>query len=103
MLLLLAFASGFLLMHSLGWSLTHARWLGTKVGLAFFLLVPLEGMHAFIHLKWLRPGLAASRPGALAKDFVRGLGVEEMLRTLELVLFTPAVPLLAWLSWRKPF
>ena len=90
-------------MQSHGWSLTHARWLGAKVGLACFLLVPLEGMHALIHFKWIRPGLRASLPGVFGRDLVRGLGVEEMLRTLELVLFTPAVPLLVWLSWRKPF
>ena len=99
----LLFGSGLLLLWSHGWSLTHARWLGAKVGLASFLMLPLECMHAFVHMLWMRPGLRGSRPGALARTFERGLGVEEMLRTLELVLFSPAVPLLVWLSWRKPF
>jgi hypothetical protein len=95
--------SGLLLMQSYGWGETHARWLGVKLGLVVFLLVPLEGMHAWIAHAWIAPGLRESREGALARALVRGLGVEEMIRTLQLVLLTPGVPLVVWLSARKPF
>jgi hypothetical protein len=94
--------SGLLLMQSYGWGPARARWLGAKLGLVAFLFVPLQGMHAFIAHAWIRPGLR--RSGAtFAKPFVRGLGVEEMIRTLELVLGVPAVLLLVWLSVAKPF
>ena len=95
--------SGLLLMQSYGWGETHARWLGVKLGLVVFLLVPLEGMHAWIAHAWIAPGLRRSRDNAFAKELARGLGVEDMLRTLELVLLTPGVPLLVWLSVSKPF
>jgi len=95
--------SGALLMQSYGWSPTRARWLGVKLGLVVFLFVPLEGMHGWIAHAWIAPGLRASGGGAFAKALVRGLGVEEMIRTLELVLLTPAVALLVWLSVWKPF
>ncbi len=101
--LLLALLSGVLLMQVHGWGLTHARWLGVKVSLVAFLLVPLEAMHAWVAWLWLRPGLRESRAGEFRKPLLRGLAVEEMLRTLELLLLTPGVPLLVWLSLRKPF
>lgn len=94
--------SGTLLLEAQGWALSHARWLGLKVGLTAFLLLPLEGMHAFIAQAWIARGLRASTPGAPSRLLERGLGIEQMLRTLELLLFTPAVPLLVWLSLRKP-
>ena len=34
---------------------------------------------------------------------MRGLGVEEMIRTLEVPLFGVGLPLLLWLSFRRPF
>ena len=95
--------SGLLLMQSHGWSVNRARWLGVKLGLVVFLLLPLEGMHAYIAHAWIARGLGASRGGAFAKALVRGLGVEEMIRTRELVLVLPAVALLVWLSVAKPF
>lgn len=95
--------SGLLLMQSYGWSPTRARWLGVKLGLVVFLLVPLQGMHGWIAHAWIAPGLRGSSGGAFAKTLVRGLGIEEMIRTLELVLMAPAVALLVWLSVRKPF
>jgi hypothetical protein len=94
--------SGVALMQLYGWSLTHGRWLGVKVGLVTFLPLPLEGMHAWIAHAWIGPGLRESRDGALAQSLVRGLGVEEMIRALELLLLTPGVPLLVWLSVAKP-
>lgn len=99
----LLIVSGLLLMQSYGWSPTRARWLGVKLGLVVFLLVPLEGMHAWIAHTWIAPGLRGSSGGAFAKRLLRGLGIEDMLRTLELVLMAPATALLVWLSLRKPF
>ena len=95
-------ASGLFLTQAHGLSLTRARWLSVKAGLAAFLLLPLEGMHAYVAHTWIARGLRASTPGAFARILARGLGVEEMLRTLELLLFTPAVLLLVWLSLAKP-
>jgi hypothetical protein len=99
----LVLGSGLLLMQSHGWGPARARWLGTKLGLVTFLLVPLEAMHAFIAHTWIRQGLRESGAAGFAKPLVRGLGVEEMIRTLELVLGVPAVALLVWLSVEKPF
>ena len=99
----LLLVSGLLLMQSYGWGPARARWLGTKLGLVTFLFVPLEGMHAFIAHTWIRPGLRASGASGFARMLERGLGVEEMLRTLELVLGVPAVCLSIWLSVAKPF
>jgi len=100
----LLLVSGLLLMQSYGWGPTRARWLSTKLGLVTFLFVPLSGMHAFIAHTWVREGLRGGRgPAGFARPLQRGLGVEEMLRTLELVLGVPAVGLLIWLSVAKPF
>jgi hypothetical protein len=99
----LALLSGLLLMQLHGWGVTHARWLGAKLGLVAFLLLPLEAMHAWVAWSWIAPGLGESRAFGFSKALVRGLGVEEMIRTLELVLAAPAVLLLVWLSMAKPF
>lgn len=96
-------ASGLLLVQASGLGLARERWLATKAGLVFSLLAPLEGMHAYVAHAWIARGLRESAPGAFARSLERGLGVEQMLRTLELLLFTPAVPLLVWLSVAKPF
>ncbi len=101
---LAALLSGLLLMQNHGWALTHGRWLGAKLGGVAFLLVPLEAMHAYVARFWIAPGLRESAGGAsFAKTLVRGLGIEEMIRTLELVVGLPAVAALVWLSVAKPF
>lgn len=100
---LLALCSGALLMLLHGWAPTRARWLGVKLGLVAFLLVPLEGLHLLVADGWLARGLREARPEAPSRLLERGLGVEEMVRTLELILFTPAVPLIVWLSLAEPF
>lgn len=99
----LLLATGVLLMREHGWGLTRARWLTLKLGLVAFLVVPLEGMHAFIAHGWIARGLRQSCQPPLAKDLARGLGVEEMLRALAIPLLGIGLPLLIWLSVRKPF
>lgn len=85
-----------------GWGLSHARWLGVKVGLVAFLFVPLQVMHAYVCHVWIARGLGQTSAPPYAKDLVRGLGMEEMIRTLEAVLFGAAVPLVIWLSVCRP-
>jgi hypothetical protein len=95
--------SGALLMREHGWRLDHPRWLTLKLGVVGFLLVPLEGMHAFIAHVWIARGLRRTVAPPFAKDLVRGLGVEEMLRTLAIPLWGLGLPLVVWLSVARPF
>jgi hypothetical protein len=85
-----------------GFSLGHPRWLGAKLLIVAFLVVPLEAMHAWASHAWIRRGLrgAGDRSTALLR---RGLALEEMIRTLEAVLLGLGVPIVAWLSWARPF
>jgi hypothetical protein len=100
---LLLLITGVLLMREHGWGLTRARWLTLKLGLVAFLVVPLEGMHAFIAHGFIARGLRQTPAPPLAKDLLRGLGVEEMLRALAIPLFGIGLPLILWLSLRRPF
>ena len=102
LLFALALAAGLALMAARGWGLGHARWLGLKLGLVAFLLVPLEGMHAYICHGWIAPGLRATAAPPYAKDLERGIGMEAMLRAIALPLLVLALPLLVWLSVVKP-
>jgi hypothetical protein len=99
---LAAVASGAALMSAHGWRLGHPRWLALKVGLVAFLFTPLEGFHAYVAHVWIP---TAQRTGRKAGERLveRGLGMEAMIRTLELVLLTVAVPLVLWLSIGRPF
>ena len=101
-LLLVALASGALLVETQGLGPAWARWLALKLGLVAFLVVPMEAMHAFVAHGWTEPGL---RGTAASEDrrVARGLGIEEMLRTLAIPLFGVGIPLILWLSFRKPF
>lgn len=99
----LVLVTGALLMQAHGWSITRARWLTLKLGLVLFLVVPFEAMHAFICHGWIASGLRRTREAPLARDLERGIGVEEMLRTLAIPLLGIGVPLLVWLSVRRPF
>ena len=56
--------------------------------LTLFLLVPLEAMHAWICHVSITRGLAETAAPPLSKDLVRGIGIDDILRTL-------AAPLLA--------
>ena len=100
--LLLAIVTGAGLMAAHGWGLGHPRWLGLKVGLVVFLIVPLEGFHAFVCHAWLPQ--ARRWGGVMGERRVeRGVGMEEMIRTLGIPLLGLAVPLMVWLSVKKPF
>jgi hypothetical protein len=98
-----ALAAGVALLLHRHWGLGHARWLAVKIGLTLFLLVPLEAMHAWIAHSWIARGLAQTAAPPLSKDLVRGIGMDDMLRALAAPLLLASVPLLAWLSLRKPW
>jgi hypothetical protein len=91
-----------LLLHR-HWGLGHARWLALKIGLTLFLLIPLEAMHAWIAHAWIAGGLRQTAAPPFSKDLVRGIGMDDMLRALAAPLLAASVPLLAWLSLRKPW
>jgi hypothetical protein len=86
-----------------GWGLGHARWLALKLGLVVFLVLPLEAMHAYIAHVWIAHGLRQAATPSDAKDLERGLGMEEMIRALAVPLLSLGLPLILWLSLRKPF
>jgi hypothetical protein len=90
-------------MQAQGLGPTRARWLALKLGLVLFLVLPMEAMHAFIAHGWSADGLRRTQAPPFHKDLARGLGVEEMLRTLALPLFGLGLPLVLWLSFRRPF
>jgi hypothetical protein len=96
-------ASGALLMSRHGWRLDHPRWLTLKLGVVAFLLTPLEAMHAFMVHVWMARGLRRTSAPPFDRDLVRGLGVEEMLRTLAIPLWGLGLPLVVWLSVARPF
>ena len=98
-----ALLAGLGLMLARGWALSHARWLGLKVGLVVFLLVPLEGMHVWVSHWWIDRGLRETAAPPFARDLARGIGMEDMLRAIAIPLLGLAVPLLVWLSVFKPF
>jgi hypothetical protein len=100
---LLLLLTGALLMREHGWSITRARWLTLKLGLVLFLVVPFEAMHAFIAHGWIAKGLHQTERAPLAKDLARGIGVEEMLRTLAIPLLGLGLPLILWLTLKQPF
>ena len=101
--IMVALLAGGGLMIGRHWSLGHARWLDLKLGLVAFLLIPLEAMHAYVNHVWIERGLRQAGGGSLSRDLDRGLALDEMVRTLAVVLLGVAVPLLVWLSVRKPF
>jgi len=81
----------------------RAAWLHLKLGLVAFLVVPLEGMHAYVCHVWIARGLRSTAAPPFAKDLARGLGMQEMIHALEVPLLGTGVPLLTWLSLAKPF
>lgn len=102
-LIAVALLSGLGLLLARGWTLSHARWLGLKVGLVVFLLVPLEGMHVWVSHRWIDRGLRETAAPPFSKDLARGIGMEDMLRAIAIPLLGLALPLLVWLSVFKPF
>jgi hypothetical protein len=93
-----ALGSGLILLDVLGLALGRYRWLDLKLGLVAFLLLPLEGMHA-----WIARGLRQTAAPPFSRDLARGIGMDDMVRTLSAVLLGAALPLLVWLSVREPF
>lgn len=103
LLLALALTSGWLLLEAQGGGMSRARWLALKLGLVVFLVVPMEAMHAFVAHFWTARGLGQTPAPSIDRQLARGLGIEEMLRTLAIPLLGIGVPLILWLSFRKPF
>jgi hypothetical protein len=101
--LAVALVSGLLLMNVYGLPLGRHRWLDLKLGLVAFLLLPLEGMHAWVNHVWIARGLRQAQALAFPRDLARGIALDDMVRTLSAVLLGAALPLLVWLSVREPF
>jgi hypothetical protein len=101
--LAVAVLAGAALMAWRGWGLGYARWLAVKVGLTLFLFVPLEAMHAWVCHGWIARGLRETSEPPFSKDLARGIGMDDMVRALAVPLFGLAVPLMIWLSVRRPF
>ena len=102
MALVLALASGVVLLQLLGWRLGQRRWLDLKLGLVGFLLVPLEAMHAWVNHVWIARGLRQTASPPFSRDLTRGIGMDDMVRTLSALLLGLAVPLMIWLSVKQP-
>lgn len=100
--LALSLLTGLVLLRSLSPAASRAAWLDLKLGLVAFLLLPLEGMHAYVCHVWIARGLRATVSPPFAQDLARGLGMEEMIRALEVPLLGAGVPLLVWLSVARP-
>ena len=96
---MLVLASGAVLLAGAGPAMLHARWLHLKLGLVAFLLVPLEAFHAYVNHVWI----ARARRDASQRLLERGTGLDDMIRSLAVPLLGGAVPLLLWLSLRRPF
>lgn len=101
--LLVALLCGLALMAERGFRLGYPRWLSAKLGLVVFLLLPLEAIHAYVSHVWIARGLRQTAAPPFSKDLSRGIGIDEMVRTLALVLLSVALPLILWLSVKKPF
>jgi uncharacterized membrane protein len=102
--LAVAVAAGLWSMAAHGWRLGYPRWLSIKLGLVVFLLVPLEGMHAWVNHVWLARALTvpAAAGAPLSRDLDRGLGMDDMVRTLAALLLAVALPVIVWLSLARP-
>ncbi len=98
-----ALAAGLVLVRLHGYGLGHPRWLGLKVGLTLALVLPLEGLHAWVTHGWMRRGLAETQAPPFSKDLRRAAGIEDMLWALCVPLYGLALPLLLWLSLARPF
>ena len=102
--LAVAILSGFILMSQHGWRLGYPRWLSVKLGLVAFLIVPLEGMHAWVNHAWIARALPVQTapPAPLSRDLDRGIGMDDMVRTLAALLLGVALPFIVWLSVARP-
>ncbi|PYQ03190.1 MAG: hypothetical protein DMF82_13785 [Acidobacteria bacterium] len=101
--LAIALAAGFALLETRGWGFGRARWLGLKLGLTLFLVLPLEGMHAWVCHAWIARGLRQTPTPPFSRDLERAIGMDDMIRALAAPLLGVGIPLIVWLSVRKPF
>jgi len=99
----LTLIAGALLLYLRGWGWGHARWLAVKLGLVALLILPLESMHAYVNHVFIPRSLRGTAGSPPARDLARGLGMDDMIRTLSVPLLGVSVPLIVWLSLRKPF
>jgi uncharacterized membrane protein len=100
---LVLFLSGLALLWHHGWGLGQARWLALKLGLVAFLVLPLEGMHAYISHRWLARGLRQTAAPPFSKDLERAIGMDDMIRAIAIPLLGLGLPLIVWLSVARPF
>ena len=101
--LAMALLAGLALLEARGWGPGRARWLGLKPGLTLFLVVPLEGMHAWVCHVWIARGLRQTPAPPFSKDLARGIGMDDMVRALAAPLLGVGVPIIMWLSVKHPF
>lgn len=59
-------------------------------------------MHAWICHGWIARGLRQTVAPPFSKDLARGIAMDEMLRALAVPLLAAALPLVFWLSLRRP-
>jgi hypothetical protein len=99
-----ALLTGFALMALHGWRPGYPRWLSIKLGLVAFLLLPLEGMHAWVNHVWIARALPSQPPppAPLSRELDRWIGMDDMVRTLAALLLGLALPLIVWLSVARP-
>lgn len=99
-----ALLTGFALMALHGWRLGYPRWLSIKLGLVLFLLLPLEGMHAWVNHVWIARALPRQppSPAPLSRELDRWTSMDDMVRTLAALLLGVALPLIVWLSVMRP-
>ena len=60
-------------------------------------------MHAWVCHVWIARGLRQTAAPPFSKDLARGIGMDDMIRALAAPLLGVAVPLIVWLSAKKPF
>lgn len=101
--LTLALLAGVALLEARGWGPGRARWLGLKLGLTVFLVLPLEAMHAWVCHVWIARGLRQTATPPFSKDLMRGVGMDDMIRALAAPLLGVGIPLIVWLSVKHPF
>ena len=95
--------TGLLAMRLHGWGIGYPRWLGLKLGLVAFLLIPLEAIHAYAAHAFIARGLRLPETEASLRELERGASMQEMVWALTVPLGGIALPLLLWLSFARPF
>jgi hypothetical protein len=94
--------TGAALMAARGWGIGHPGWLSLKLGVVAFVVLPIEAMHAWVCHGWIARGLRETAAPPFSRRLERGVGIDDMLRTLAALLLGLAVPGMIWLSLRRP-